>query len=259
MEKFLIDRFYDMELRYVKLFSEMREDDQKIEFSDPLIRDMYTHNFVYVKKQEGLLDFIVNELNNAETKAKGFLRIEMPFEIDAELIEKLPIKPEVCIYNLMAIETKKFKDLNGRADCLTVCADNKTVLDDGIAVDIKVNESGMGVDFATRRIVRKSHEYINENKPIQLYVCYQGETPIGNIEYMALNGIVKLEDFDIIEDYQRKGFGTSMLKFLLEKAMRDGIEHVYLITESDNTAMEMYRKCGFKKVGVKTELMFFVK
>jgi len=45
-----------------------------------------------------------------------------------------------------------------------------------------------------------------------------------------------------------------MLKDCYEK----GIEEAYLITDSDDTAKDMYKKCGFSKIGEKTELHYFI-
>ncbi|MEK6265253.1 MAG: GNAT family N-acetyltransferase [Clostridium sp.] len=68
-----------------------------------------------------------------------------------------------------------------------------------------------------------------------------------------------MEDFDILKNYQRKGFGTSLLKYLLEEAKDNSVKFVYLITDSGDTAKDMYKKCGFKKAGEKTELFFNLK
>lgn len=253
---FLMDRLLNMEKEYVKLFSDAIEDDRTIRYIDPLLPDMYSHNFVFYKPKQGLVEFIASELNKAETKSSGFLRIETPYPIDADLLDTFPIKPRICLYDIMYIETKKFKDLKGNPDCRIAIADSKETMEDGILVDIAANHIGMGLEFAKRRILRKSQEYMRDDKPIQLFVCYQEDTPIGNIEYMPLNGIVKLEDFDILESYQRKGFGTAVLKYLLEKANVNKIEHAYLITDNSDSAKEMYMKCGFEKVGKKRELLF---
>jgi len=73
---------------------------------------------------------------------------------------------------------------------------------------------------------------------------------------MIDGNIAKIEDFDILEEYQRKGFGTSVLKHLLMEANKSNVELGYLITESDDTAKDMYKKCGLRKVGEKNELFF---
>lgn len=257
--KDIMEKLLDTEIEYVKMFSEVVETDHALTFINSAIPDMYTHNFSLYKSNEGLVEYISNELDKEETKAKGFFRVETPYSISETQLENLPIKPQICNYNFMYIDTKKFKELNGNPECTILCADTKQILDDGINVDIAVNAEGMGLDFAQRRINGKADVYKNNDNAVQLFVCYSGETPIGNIEYMPMHGIVKLEDFDILEAYQRKGFGTSVLKHLLEKAFHNNIEHAYLITESDNTAMEMYEKCGFEKVAEKTELLFFLK
>lgn len=257
--KNLIDKLQDTEIAYIKMFSEVVESDQVLTFTNSAIPDMYTHNFSLYKSKEGLVEYISNELDKEETKAKSFFRVETPYSISETQLENLPIKPQICIYNFMYIDTKKYKQLNGNPECTILCADTKQILDDGINVDIAVNAEGMGLDFAQRRINGKAAVYKNNDKAVQLFVCYSGKTAIGNIEFKPLQDIVKMEDFDIIEAYQRKGFGTSVLKHLLEKAFHNNIEHAYLITESDNTAMEMYEKCGFEKIGEKTELFFSLK
>ncbi len=73
---------------------------------------------------------------------------------------------------------------------------------------------------------------------------------------MLNDKIAKLEDFDIYEKYQRMEFGTSVVEYLLNEAKQNNSEIMYLITDSDDTAKDMYTKCGFKKAGQKTELFF---
>ncbi|MFN7249807.1 MAG: GNAT family N-acetyltransferase [Anaerobacillus sp.] len=251
-----IDNLQQMEIEYIKMFSEVSEDEQTLTFNNSNIPDMYTHNFDLYKSDVGLLEYIESQINKVETKAKGFFRIETYHPISADLIEKLSVKPQICTYDFMGIETRNYINLIGNPECSVLSAESSRVLEDGITVDIAVNEEGMGLDFATRRIKGKAEVYKNPDKAIELFVCYSGDTPIGNIEYIPFNRVAKFEDFDILEDYQRRSFGTSVLKHLLEKAFDNNIEHAYLITDQADTAKEMYKKNGFEKVGEKTELLF---
>ncbi|GGM18259.1 hypothetical protein GCM10011351_00030 [Paraliobacillus quinghaiensis] len=255
----LLNRMLEMENDYVSLFSEVIEEEDTIKFIDSELPNMYTHNFSLYKSNQGLLEFIIKQLEKNETKEKGFLRVETPYRINSEHFENLNVKPEVSTYELMYIETKKFKGLKGNKDCTILRAGDNKVLEDGIAVDINANQKEMGCDFAQKRINRKAEIYRNDDSPLQLFVCYIDGVPIGNIEYMQLNGIVKLEDFDIIEEYQRKGFGTSVLRYIIENAYNNSTEIAYLITDSADSAKEMYKKNGFIKIGEKTELLFFLK
>ncbi|MCT8138075.1 GNAT family N-acetyltransferase [Anaerobacillus sp. CMMVII] len=252
----IMDKLMQMEVEYVKNFSKVIETDHALLFIDEAIPDMYTHNYVFYQSAKGLVEYIENELRNQETKDKGFFRIETPYPISEDLLEKLSIKPEVCIYDFMWINTVNHENIGGNPNCSILNADTKKVIEDGIRVDIQANTDGMGLDFAERRIIRKALAYNDLEKAVQLFVCYSEGIPIGNIEYMPFNEIVKLEDFNILEDYQKKGFGTSVLKHLVAKAFNEGIDYAYLITEQTDTAKEMYKKCGFEKVGEKTELMF---
>ena len=156
----------------------------------------------------------------------------------------------------MYIDPKVCNELDGNKECIIKRATSQAVLNDGIEVDILANEPDMGKDFANRRIYRKSEVYKQSNINLNLYVCYYEENPVGNCEFMYNDGIAKIEDFDILKKYQRKGFGTSVIKHLLNEANEKEIDIVYLITDNEDTAKEMYKKCGFKKVGEKIELFF---
>ncbi len=255
----LLEKLFQMEVEYVKLFSEVREDKQALAFTDVHLPDMYNHNFSLYQSSDGLIDYINNELKKQEVKDKGFLRVVTHDTVNATAVSELLVQPEISTFDLMYIETGYYSGMQGNPNCSVLCADNEAVMDDGMKVDVLANQEGMGLDFAERRIARKAREYKNPEKPIQLFVCYHEDRPVGNIEYIPFDGIVKLEDFDILEEYQRKGFGTSVLKHLVEKASHDNIKYAYLITDSQDTAKEMYVKCGFKKIGEKTELFFRLK
>jgi spore maturation protein CgeE len=241
----LLNNIYSMENEYVKLFSEAKEDEETISFNDLNIPDMYTHNFILYKNNNGLYDYIVNQLNHLQSK--GFLRIVTHYKVEQDLINRLPVKPEVTIYDIYHKKSSEYEDIKANPDCKVIKANSSKLLDDGIRVDIKANQVDMGLDFATRRIHRKSKAYQDPNSTIDFYVCYCNDKPIGNIEYATANDVVKLEDFDILPNYQRKGFGSTVLKHLLQVAYNNHIEDVYLVTDQSDTA---------KEIGEKTEIMF---
>ena len=49
----MIEEFFKTEIEYIKLFSEIYEDDNIIRFWDSDIKDMYTHNFTLIKNDFG--------------------------------------------------------------------------------------------------------------------------------------------------------------------------------------------------------------
>lgn len=157
----------------------------------------------------------------------------------------------------MFINSNQYHHLNGNTQCIIKEANTKEILEAGITADFLANEENMG-EFAKLRIKRKAQIYQLPNSSIHFYVCFYHNVAIGTCEMMIdeNNKIAKIEDFDILKAYQRKGFGTSVLKYLLEIAFKKACNNVYLITDSEDTAKEMYKKCGFTKIGEKYELFF---
>ncbi|WP_432664955.1 GNAT family N-acetyltransferase [Wukongibacter baidiensis] len=255
----MLNKYIDTEIEYVKLFSERFENKDIIRFWDNSLEGMYSHNFTYINNNTDsnrLRNLILNELQLRQLSAKSFLQIACDFNISKELISSLPIAPVVSSYDYMYIETEKYTLLKGNPNCSVTKADTAEKLRDGMNVDILANEGGKGSDFARKRINRKSEMYKIMDSNLDLYVCYNNDRPIGNCELFINDKVGKIEDFDILEQYQKRGFGTTVLKHLLKELHEKDIEIAYLITDSSDTAKEMYKKCGFSKVGVKTELFF---
>jgi spore maturation protein CgeE len=258
----MFSKFSNTEIVYVKKFAESYEDDEIISFYDNKIPDMYTYNFTLIKEDVCLEKFkkiIVAELEKRKQENADFLRIELNFSIKDDFINDLPVIPEVTKYDYMYIEPKNSYSLTGNEGCIIKKALSEKVLQEGMEVDILANELTMGAEFARRRIHRKLEVYKQLDSNLNLYVFYYNGIAIGNCELMFNEHIAKLEDFDVLEEYQRKGFGTAVIKYLLEEAKEHSIEFVYLMTDSGDTAKEMYIKCGFKKAGEKTELFFDLK
>lgn len=255
----MFSKLINCEIDYIKNFTNNQETKETIKFYDNKLRDMYTHNFILIKEdvcEDKFKEIVSKELENRQSQKEDFLRIEFNFPIENDLIQKLPLVPQVSKYDFMYISSEVSNCLYGNKDCVVKKAETEEILKDGIKVDVLANQSNMGYEFANKRIYRKADVYNQRNSNLGLYVCYHDKVPIGNCELMLNNDLAKIEDFDILENFQRKGFGTSVLKYLIEEAREYGVKFLYLITDSEDTAKEMYKKCGFKKIGEKTELFF---
>jgi spore maturation protein CgeE len=256
---YIFNKFINTEIAYIKKFTENYENNEIIRFSDNSLLDMHMHNFTLIKSCDSIEEFrriIFEELVNRKDENANFLRIEFNFYMEEDFIKNLPVVPKVSKYDYMYIEPQMSEFLVGNEGCIVKKALSEKALKKGIEVDILANQSAMGAEFARKRIYRKLEVYKQLHSNVNLYVCDYNSVSIGNCEFMLNNDIAKIEDFDILHDYQRKGFGTSVLKHLLEEAKANCVEFAYLITDSGDTAKEMYEKCGFKKVGEKTELFF---
>ncbi|WP_315121691.1 GNAT family N-acetyltransferase [uncultured Clostridium sp.] len=254
----MFNLLHNTEIEYVKCFSQCIEEEKKIRFRDDSIPDMYAHNFILLKN--GLSDdeinhIILKELERSVKENKSFLQLEANFSLSSNALKNLNIFPEITKYYYMSIPTCKYNSLKEKEECTIEEAVSQKVLEDGIRVDIQANSPAMGEEFSKKRIYRKVQAY-NSISNFKFYVCYDKGIPVGNCELFINNNIAKIEDFDILEKYQRKGFGTAFLKHLLMISEKLGVDKAYVITDSEDTAKDMYRKCGFCEVGEKTTILF---
>ncbi|MCY6354472.1 GNAT family N-acetyltransferase [Clostridium sp. ZS2-4] len=254
----LYERILETELKYVRCFSGYIEEQKSITFKDSKLVDMYMHNFIFLKeliKKDELRIFIENKLEKVQRENKEYLHIMMDYGIQWHDLKGMIPAPEITEYCYMAITPKDFNKLKMKNDCFVRKADTFKILSDGNLVDIQANKTAMGEDFARKRIKRKMEEYKN-NPNLNLYVCYKGDVPIGKCELLIEDGIAKIEDFDIIEEYQNQGYGTSVVRKLLEESFSENVDIAYLITDHFDTAKDMYKKCGFSICGIKTSILF---
>ncbi|WP_346961883.1 GNAT family N-acetyltransferase [Clostridium sp.] len=254
----LYERILENELKYIKCFSDYVEQQKFIKFIDHNLLDMYMHNFIFLKElmeTDELRSFIENKLGEMQKSNNEHLHIMMDYGVKWDEVKNLIQEPEITEYCFMAIEPKDFDELKIKDDCIALKADTLEILNDGYKADVQANKVAMGEEFAIKRSKRKMEVY-KDNPDLNLYVCYKGKEPIGKCELFIKDGIAKIEDFDIIEEYQKQGYGTSILHKLLEESLNAGADIAYLITDNFDTAKDMYKKCGFSKYGVKTSILF---
>jgi spore maturation protein CgeE len=81
-------------------------------------------------------------------------------------------------------------------------------------------------------------------------------SPIGYCDWFQKDGIVKFEEFVILKEYQGKGYGTKMLQKMIHDTVRQGNQHIYVVTDAEGTEHNLYYKLGFNFVGEETELFY---
>ena len=129
------------------------------------------------------------------------------------------------------------------------------MLENILAFELQLDEERFRTVFFTRKCNRRIEEYISD-KNINSYICYQNGQIIGSCELFINNGVAKIENFIVLPAFQRKGYGTTILKALIDIAISEVSKIIYLVTDEEDTAKEMYKKLGFSKTGERTDLMF---
>ena len=176
-----------------------------------------------------------------------------------KLIETLPYKFTLSKSAYYYNKTAHWTTINPMTDVLVKMADTPLIKTHGKYVDVSANYITMTMEFAIRRINRKFEIYDDVTKCTHFYVCYHNEEPVGNCEFHRFGNVAKIEDFDILEMHQRKGYGSQVLRALMKEAENQKAEIAYVVTDFDETAKEMYMKNGFAFAGMRYEIMIHIK
>lgn len=250
--------FMKCELEYTKCFSEFCEDENIIRFYDNQLKDMYCHNYTYIKKAMSEIELqriIENEISLRLSEKSNFCNIYLNSVVNSSFLSSLQYKPEISRDGYYSFDISHFSKLNAVSGCIIKKVDSKEMVDDILFCDLQYDGENLGEDFCTRRCYRRSKVYVSD-KGVNSYVCYYNENVIGNCDLFIDKGVAKIEDFVVIPKYQRKGYGTTILKLLIDIAITENCHTIYLVTDEDDTAKEMYQKIGFSKIGERINLFF---
>ena len=103
-------------------------------------------------------------------------------------------------------------------------------------------------DFDRRSVERRSLVYLDEEKPLNCWLCYVGEELAARADLQVTEGVAKIEELITAEKWRRQGLATALLRHLALEAGRQGADLIYLVADEEDTPKEMYLKLGFVKV-----------
>ncbi|GAA0117300.1 GNAT family N-acetyltransferase [Clostridium senegalense] len=253
----LIDeKIVECETKYIQCFSDSYEDKSIIRFRDNELKDMYYHNYTYIKNsmsENELRNIIKNEISLRLCEEENYCNILSNYNINSSLISSLKYDSEISINGYYTFDIEYFSRLKAIPDCIVKKVSNEKMVNDILYCDLQHDEKTLGKDFCTRRSYRRGKVYISD-KGVNSYLCYHNGQVVGNCDLFIYKGIAKIEDFDVIPRYQRKGYGTTILKSLINTAIKEKCHTIYLITDEEDTAKEMYKKIGFSKIGERIDL-----
>lgn len=246
------------ELAYTNCFSDIFENEDIVRFSDELLPDMYYHNCTYIKNvmnDEKMHDYIQNEISLRISENKKFCNILVNSPISDSLLSKLTPKPEVAVNGYYSFDLSQFSKIQGNEDCKIKKVDSEKMVNEILYLDMEFDGEKLGKDFCTRRAYRRGKVYLTSNG-VNSFICYHNGELIGSCNLFLHENIAKIEDFAVLPVFQRKGYGTSILKELIKISMKENAHTIYLVTDEEDTAKEMYLKIGFQKIGEKNDLFF---
>jgi spore maturation protein CgeE len=250
------DELHRCEIAYARNFCEAIEEGDVIRFTDENLLDMYYHNFSLLQGGETDDEIVGRVEREIERRAgKGFCNIVSHVPIHEGLLERFAKKPDVSLNGFYQFDNARLAEMRVREGCVVARVADDAMVDELIRQDLIHDGATLGEDFCTRRINRKRPIYLAAGG-LDAYLCYDNGEAVGNCELFIGDGVAKIENFTVLPDKQRKGYGTTILKTLIGIALERGVTTVYLVTDEEDTAKEMYLKIGFDKVGEGKDLFF---
>lgn len=251
----------ECELAYTKCFSKFLQNENVVRFRDDELLGMYYHNYSYIEKKMSaaeLSSIIEAEIAVRHSEECDFCNLQLNFEPESELFSMLTYQSDKSRNGYYAFDISKVSELQTVSGCTVKKVNNQEMVDDVLFCDLQHDEARLGKDFCTRRCYRRAQIYVSDDG-VDSYACYYNGEIVGNCNLFLHEGVAKIEDFGVNPTAQRKGFGTTILRALIEIALKDNAHTIYLVTDEDDTAKEMYQKIGFSKIGERTDLFFDLK
>ncbi|MCI5701361.1 MAG: ribosomal protein S18-alanine N-acetyltransferase [Erysipelotrichaceae bacterium] len=92
-----------------------------------------------------------------------------------------------------------------------------------------------------------------QNNPYTNYLIYLIDDKIvGFINYLLIYDRMEIVNFNVLEFFQDKHIGSSLLEKIIEIAKSNNLKNITLEVRSDNVkAIYLYKKYGFKEVAIR--------
>ena len=251
----LKEQIIEVEKNYSEQFSLTIQTPYGLRFLDGLLPDMHFHNFIRIpiSSLPHMAEILSEEKKFREKHKNEVVQIQI-FDCAKSLLEQY-IDKEAIVEQLIM-----YADSNTLATYFDSipphfegqpCSIRFAASTEDFQMGTLLDEESFGTefaDFAKRRYARKQIVYEDCTIPMNNAICFTGRTPIGNCDFYTQGAFAKIEDFDVLEKFQRKGYGTRLMKFLVEYGIEQGAIHFFLQVDSDNSARKMYEKLGFTAI-----------
>ena len=116
-----------------------------------------------------------------------------------------------------------------------------------------------GEEYARKNAQHRLKVLQHHPDRFQCYFVYQREEVVGYLFTIIYQQWAELDDFWILPDHQKQGFGSGLLHYVLSQLKQQGIRDVFLMADKNDTPKEMYAKMKFEVAGACTMLRWMLK
>ena len=224
--------YKEVEEAYILTFCKREVHEDYIYYHDDELKTKYYHNYYVCKNDDNVMGKLYHR--------KSFVQFDLEHPYTGKLKfsdYEYEIEYHSSIYGLHVLRNNTYR-----------------------VEKLKESDSSWAYEYFYKDTLKYGEEYSKENtkrildvclkeKRIDYYFVYDINKPVGFIEVFQYKDAAKLENFSILEEYQKKGYGSCLFNHVLNELKRMGIKDIYLTADDHDTPKVMYERMGFTMVG----------
>ena len=229
--------YQDLYQSYMENFCVIERNKDYISYRDDNYKIKYDYNKYEITNEENL-DKVMKKIKKDNNR--NFLELETSFRHNEDFPNMVESNCIILHSNIANIKLEaKYSDVRLYEKCYR---------DDYLKFNY---DEDLRYDTAYAEVNGKFKADQCENKPksFRSFLVYDNNKLIGIVDTYQFMDTAYIENFVILEDYRKKGYGTSLFKGMLDKLEECGVHDVYLDADNDDTPKFMYKKWGFVEVG----------
>lgn len=221
-----------------------------IHYPEMLLR--YNSNYIEYKAWVSQEDFIrdieyLREFHgkNGQKHVKFYFPTggEIPKHLMSVLAEN---KFEMEKMELYALQPSLFPSVKNHPD-ISIQPVNNANVEDFFSLQYQ-QDIQFGIHFAEQKIALYKR-FLEDPKIVQLLAYYKG-IPVGSVHVILSNSTVEIDDFSVKPDYQRKGIGSRLQKYIIDHYSD---KTVILVAEGSDTPRDMYQRQNYQLIDFQYE------
>jgi ribosomal protein S18 acetylase RimI-like enzyme len=236
----------ELSIKSALMFSRIQYLDGCMYLEDPDQRDKHMHNFL-------LLDQPLKDEHILHSYRDGMaqygwaqFRVEQPGECHAlsSYLNHHPHVSQTLLYMAAPRASITLPRSSKRLDLRRVDPFHDDAFFEFIyKEDVAFGEVYAHGNWKRMKTVMQIHSHI------EYFTLYDHDMMIGHIGIIYHGHTVEIDEFYILETYQRQGYGTAMMHAIVTRLKEKNIQTVFLEANATDTAQHMYRRWGFNDVG----------
>ena len=226
------ESMFDFENKYLSEFTNIEYFDDYISYNDDIQKDKYSNNFYFLKNKNKVKS-LIKKLSK-ENK-RNYLDFDSSFLLD-EYLPDFEKTHEIRMFNFTNLVKLDYRI--GEVKQI----DSK--IKDEFEKLIYNDDLRYGERYALGNSKRLA-DIVTSNDNFKAYGIYDGNKIVGSLYVYINKEMAKIEDFFIIEEYQKKGYGISLLTTVIDILKKYGVHDLSITADFDDTPKKIYERLGF--------------